>query len=267
MTRRTAPRIDKTLAGLSSTIEATDPADMSSGAAADGHVLTADGAGGAAWEAPTGGGGGGVTTALYLSGASGNTVTAPDSATLSFAGDFDLRVKVTLDVWNTQQMLMEKYNNTNTEKSWRFYKLAGGALRLAIYTNGTDFYNLQSNALDLAALAAGATKWIRAVFDVDNGAGGSTATFYTSDDGTAWTAYGTVTPNVPGGASYDSTAPITVGGVAESYLAGLVHNAALYDSTGTLVAAWDGSWPHTRQRDTLGNIWTVNGTANAWQEI
>jgi hypothetical protein len=37
-----------------------DAADLGSGAAADGHVLTADGAGGAAWEAPSGGGGGHV---------------------------------------------------------------------------------------------------------------------------------------------------------------------------------------------------------------
>src|SRR5690606_8156216 len=37
-----------------------DAADLGSGEAPDGYVLTADGAGGAAWEAPSGGGGGGI---------------------------------------------------------------------------------------------------------------------------------------------------------------------------------------------------------------
>jgi len=36
--------------------------DMTSGAALDGYVLTADGAGGAAWEASSGGSGGGVSS-------------------------------------------------------------------------------------------------------------------------------------------------------------------------------------------------------------
>lgn len=39
-----------------------DAADLGSGAATDGYVLTADGVGGAAWEASSGGGGGGGST-------------------------------------------------------------------------------------------------------------------------------------------------------------------------------------------------------------
>lgn len=43
-------------------------ADVDSGAAPDGYVMTADGAGAAAWEAPTGGAGGGYPPALGYAG-------------------------------------------------------------------------------------------------------------------------------------------------------------------------------------------------------
>jgi hypothetical protein len=48
-----------------------DAADLGSGAALDGYVLTADGAGGAAWEVASGGGGGGATD--YVRTRSGTT--------------------------------------------------------------------------------------------------------------------------------------------------------------------------------------------------
>jgi hypothetical protein len=41
-----------------------DAALLGSGEATDGHVLTADGAGGAAWEAPSGGEGGGANVTI-----------------------------------------------------------------------------------------------------------------------------------------------------------------------------------------------------------
>ena len=36
---------------------------------------------------------------------------------------------------------------------------------------------------------------------------------------------------------------------------------------GPIVAEWDGRVPATRQRDPQGNIWTINGTENAWQVV
>ncbi len=62
-----------------------DAADLASGAATDGHVLTADGAGGAAWEAVTGGGGGGTAAMLGLV---GTTVKKTTTTTLPNAGAY-----------------------------------------------------------------------------------------------------------------------------------------------------------------------------------
>lgn len=56
--------------------------DIGSGAALDGHVLTADGAGGAAWEAPPagGGGGGGATVDWVTLTQAGQAITLPSAA-------------------------------------------------------------------------------------------------------------------------------------------------------------------------------------------
>ena len=43
-----------------------DAADFTSGTATDGYVLTADGAGGAAWEEPSGGGNAGLSIAFAM---------------------------------------------------------------------------------------------------------------------------------------------------------------------------------------------------------
>ena len=64
-----------------------DAADLGSDTATDGHVLTADGAGGAAWEAaPAGGGGGGATVVIKSADETvHNSVTVQDDDELSYA--------------------------------------------------------------------------------------------------------------------------------------------------------------------------------------
>lgn len=60
-----------------------DAADLGSGAATDGYVLTADGAGGAAWEAASGGGGGGATNLAWSAATSTVTSDTGTDATLT----------------------------------------------------------------------------------------------------------------------------------------------------------------------------------------
>lgn len=60
-----------------------DAADLSSGAASDGHVLTADGSGGAAWEAPSGGGGSGAMTLIESVEVSGSAAANIDFSSVS----------------------------------------------------------------------------------------------------------------------------------------------------------------------------------------
>ena len=104
--------------------------------------------------------------------------------------------------------------------------------------------------------------------DIDNGNNRHVITHYKSTDGETWTNLGS---NAVANAitQVDNSAALEVGSVATgSLFAGLVHKAEVRSGIdGTLIAAWDGTWPHTRQRDAYGNIWTVNGTANAWQVV
>lgn len=60
-----------------------DAADLGSSAATDGYVLTADGAGGAAWEVAAGGGGSGTVTSVAVSGSDGIEVDSGSPVTSS----------------------------------------------------------------------------------------------------------------------------------------------------------------------------------------
>ena len=60
-----------------------DAADLGSSAATDGYVLTADGAGGAAWEVASGGGGSGTVTSIAVSGSDGIDVDSGSPVTSS----------------------------------------------------------------------------------------------------------------------------------------------------------------------------------------
>jgi hypothetical protein len=63
-------------------------------------------------------------------------------------------------------------------------------------------------------IADGATKWVRAVLDVDNGASGNDVIFYTSDDGTTWTQLGTTQTAAGITSIYSGTAPLEIGSIA-----------------------------------------------------
>jgi hypothetical protein len=60
-----------------------DAADLGSSAATDGYVLTADGAGGAAWEVAAGGGGSGTVTSIAVSGSDGIEIDSGSPVTSS----------------------------------------------------------------------------------------------------------------------------------------------------------------------------------------
>ena len=68
-------------------------------------------------------------------------------------------------------------------------------------------------------------------------------------------------------AIYDSATSVEVGRGDSTYPGrdGVIHEVEIRNGiNGSIVGRWDGRVPHTRQRDAAGNIWTVNGTANAW---
>ena len=233
-------------------------------------TITPNDAGDTVTIAAAAGSGGGLGAALYLPGVSGNYVSCPDTPGTSITGDIDIRVRVAPAAWSSggsTQQLCAKSAANDSNKSWQFGISGTGQPRLGYSTDGG--FGVVSSGNVIAA-PAGGWLWLRVTVDVDDGAGGATIAFYTSTDGTDWALNKANTVGAPI-SLYDSSSPLEVGsawGGTSVAFVGLIDRFELYSGIGgTLAAKWDGRITATRQRDAAGNIWTLNGTANAWAGV
>jgi hypothetical protein len=152
------------------------------------------------------------TNYVYLTGASGNYLSVPDSAALDVTGDLDLRIKIAADdyVLAANQSLISKYGATGNNLSY-WFRMFGGYLFLNWSADGSTGISKQSTTT--FSITNGTIKWLRATLDVDNGLAGNDVKFFTSDDGTTWTQLGTTVTTVGVTSIYASTAPLEIGGV------------------------------------------------------
>lgn len=256
---------DQDLSGLLTTAAAPELIRDTMGSAlvaGDGVTITPDDGADTITIAASGGGSGGITTALYL--LPTDYVSTPASAGFALASA-DIRLRHTGTWTGNNQTVYAGWMGAAGNRSWQL-TVGAAYFRIAIYgPDDTTAVNFQSNA---HGLTNGQTAWVRIVvtFPGDDTVG---AAFYKSTDGTTWTAIGTgSTPLAGATALFNSTAALKVGAGTTVGPAGLYHEFELRNAaTDTIVARWDGRTPHTRQRDIAGNIWTVNGTANAWQVV
>lgn len=142
------------------------------------------------------------SVALSLPGTDTDYATTPDTAALDITGDLDVRFDATLLNWyladtalsaNNESVLTElvgKYNVGTNQASWVLYT-QNGHLQFAWTTDGIDGHGLIAvSSVELPVPASGRLA-VRATLDVDNGAGGATVRFYTSDSiNGAWTQLG-----------------------------------------------------------------------------
>lgn len=168
----------------------------------------------------------------YLTGASGNYLSAPDSAAISITGNIDIRAFAALNDWTpaATTSLVSKW--ASGQLSYNFCVTSTGLLRLITSNDGTATNTFTSSVAptvsDFAAL------WVRVAFTVAD----RVATFYTSPDGVTWTPLGT--PTASGGATtiFNSTAVLEIGSSAvgtSDLLAGRVFRAQIYNGVaGTL---------------------------------
>lgn len=134
------------------------------------------------------------------------TVTTVGAARIERDRDLDLRVKVALDDWtpSTNVALAAKMA---AQKSYILMLLNTGGLYFGWSADGTNEIGAQSAPL---GVTDGAAKWVRVTLDVKNGANGHTVSFFTSDDGTAWTPAPAVV-TLPGATSiFPSTVAVEV---------------------------------------------------------
>jgi hypothetical protein len=194
---------------------------------------------------------------LVLKGVTGQYASAPDSAAFSITGDIDIKVKVTLPDWTpaTAPIFVAKRQDAGNQQS--FYFQIFGAGTLTIGTSATGAGPILENTSTVATgVSDGATKWIRATLDVNDGAGNRVAKFYTSDNGTTWTQLGTTVTTAGTASIFDSTSPLEIGsrnaGV-NNLMNGTVHEVIIqsaYDTannTASLVfdADFDAQTPET----------------------
>jgi len=150
-------------------------------------------------------------TYLYLPGVASNYASTPDAAALDITGDIDLRVKVAMDDWTpaSASVLLAKRTSSTTQVSYSLFLNTTGTLAFLWSTDGTTPITRTSTVA--TGIADGATKWVRATLDVDNGASGHDVVFYTSDDGITWTQLGTTITTAGTTSVYSGTAILEIG--------------------------------------------------------
>jgi len=171
------------------------------------------------------------TNVLCLDGVSGNYASASDSVPLSITEDIDLRERVALDDWTPAAFMMLLAKDTSGQRSYTFgVQATTGLLVVGYSTDGVNLVELTSSVAptvsDYGAL------WVRVTLDVDNGAAGKTATFYTGGSGETptWVQLGTTQTTAGTITIADTTSVLQIGSnfLTSNRLKGVVYRAQVY---------------------------------------
>jgi hypothetical protein len=207
--------------------------------------------------------------ALFKS-VSGEYASTADAAALDITGDIDIRVRIALDDWTPTSGAypLAKRMVTGNQRSWLLEVTSGGLLRWYWSTDGTS-ETYKDSTVGLS-LTNGQARWIRVVFDVDNGAGGNDILFYTAADSstepTSWTQLGTTITTAGTTSIYSSSAPVTIGAWGDGGATqGKIYRAIIRDGiVGTTV--FDANFASqtigtTSFTESTGKTVTVTGSA------
>lgn len=197
------------------------------------------------------------------------SVSTPDTAALDIVGDIDVRFDADLTSWRATMNLVTKWTQTGNQRSYGFYLRNTGVLAWTWSTTGSDQI-IVSSTVPLPSIQGRAA--VRAVHDVNNGAGGNTITFYYSSSisGT-WTQLGdpVVTAGVTSIFSSSSIAHVLQGPDVfnGSVIHGRVYAAQILNGiAGTVVANPDFTVQTngaTSFVDSTGKTWTVNASSGS----
>lgn len=202
---------------------------------------------------------------LALNGTASNYASTPDSPANSVTGDLDLRIRVALDNWTngSDRVLLAK---RSAKYSYQVWVDGSGHLLFGWTSDGSGGQGAMSTAT--IAVPNGTAVWLRATLDVDNGFGDKAISFYTSIDGSAWSALGSSV--VQGGTTsvFDGPDPVEVGSNfsgAGNPVQGRIYRAQIHngidgpvvarfdpnDTTSSAPSSWQSAGPSAE-------TWTVN---------
>lgn len=196
--------------------------------------------------------------------AGGQRLSAPDTAGLSITGDLDLRWDGALDTYARTTELVSKWHSAANQRS---YALALYQGRIRLWTSPTGATSTTHTSTRRVPRASGRIA-LRATLDVDNGAGGRVATFYTAPTMAGpWTVLDQITYTSTT-TVFDSTTPVVIGespdaAIAFDVVRGRVHGVQIRQGiAGTLRADVDlgAQTPGVSSfADGQGNTWTITG--------
>jgi hypothetical protein len=209
------------------------------------------------------------------------TCSTPDAAGLEITGDIDIRFEITPDTWAASGNLegsggfaiAGRYNTSGGNRSWHVWLDSSSRFNLRWSTNGTAVLDSLFDAWPHETYGYG-RQCMRITLDVDNGAGGWTATLYHATSISAsWTQiqqitgagvtsiYGLSNASLDLGAVGTNGSPI----LGHSMMYGKFHAFELRNGiNGTLVASLNATEQEigaTSWADPQGNTWTLSGTA------
>ena len=217
-------------------------------------------------------------TAVYFDATTGNYISTPDAAALDIVGDITFMAYVLADDWTpaSNQTIVSKWITSGNQRSYQFTLAFTGALAVN-WTTGGDLATIQQPVGTALGATDGTGRWIAATVDVDNGASGYTARFWTNTDTppnripSSWTAAGSQTTagvtSIHSGTGGVEIASVN-GGTSQNW-AGKIARVVIANGIGasgvpggSTVADWRGDVPATtRFRDAAGLTWTYNGSA------
>jgi hypothetical protein len=175
------------------------------------------------------------TPYVYFPGTPGNYLSAPDSVPLSFTGDFTIEGDATLATWTPAAIMAfgAKGPDVSGQSDYELRLNTDGTLSLEWSIDGTSPGGRAAASTAAVPFSAGQRGRMRAGLDVDNGAGGRTARFFTSTDGITWTPLGSSVTVGSTTSVFNSANPLHIGahdaGV-NRLLSGSLHRLRIYNS-------------------------------------
>jgi len=208
-----------------------------------------------------------------------STAIAADNAALDITGDIDIRIDARLN-WGDRGAanvleLIGKQETVGDQRSWRFFNYGesftgfGGKVGFLWSLDGTDTGAGQAISTERLPVAPRRRLAVRVTLDVDNGAGGWTAKFYTAPTiAGPWQQLGEDVTGVGVTSIFSSASNLNVGNVlsqGQNGPSGSFYTAQVYNGIdGTLVADADFTSlaaGTTAWTDSVGRSWSLAGSA------
>jgi hypothetical protein len=178
--------------------------------------------------------------------------TTPDAAVLGVTGDIDIRADIEPAVWGDYRggadsidgpsytEICGKWQNNPNRWSWMLLLSDLGQLVFLWSSDNSTYHFATSSSINLAPFTR---QSVRVTLDVDNGAGGYTATFYTSaTPGTAgpWAQLGATLTATPTTSLFNSTALLQIGDLSTVFyqpLAKKIYSVEVRNGIGGVIVA------------------------------